>query len=58
MLKVTCLACDKPYAEFNISPTGALKFARFPNSTNPHMLDIDKHMRYVVASMPDNPNTE
>ena len=58
MLKVTCLACDKPYAEFNISPTGALKFARFPNSTNLRMFDFDKHLRYVVASMALPPNPE
>jgi hypothetical protein len=58
MLKVICLACDKPFAEFNISPTGTLKFAGLPNGTNPHMFDIDKHMRYVVASMPDPPNPE
>lgn len=58
MLLVTCLACDKPYAEFNISPNGALKLARFPNGTNAHLLDTDKHLQYVIASMPDHPHAE
>ena len=51
MARVTCVACDKAYAEFSISPEGAVKFTSFTNGTNLHLFEVDKHVRYVLGSM-------
>jgi len=51
MARVICVACDKPYAEFSILPDGTVRFTSFPNGTNLHLFDVDKHSQYVLGCM-------